>query len=171
MPKLTLLLDLDGVCVPFMEQFALDTGIVLPDEYTYSQYHIQIQNYIQHPGVFRNMPLMYGCFETLVKHLHSYDYVVVTSRPPNAHHDTLDWIDAMLPAVEGVIFCDSNQKYRVRGDVIIEDNPTVLAGFGGLPVITIKYAQCYNKYAQSHYTSYGWATIDNILTRLAYTMR
>lgn len=167
---LTLLLDLDGVCCPFDREFRLwyeeHHGVWLPESSVYDQYNLFIKYYLQQPGIFRDMPLVTGCYDVLCKHLPDYSYVVVTSRPPEHHADTLDWVNTQLPPVEAVIFTDSDNKHRVRGDVIIDDNPGVLSSFNGLPTITIKMAYGYNENIPTHFGAHSWQDVDSILTRL-----
>lgn len=171
----TLLLDLDNVCCPFDETF-IDwwyehTGILLPVNDSYNAYDFEISQYLLQPGIFGYMPSMPNCFEVLAKHSVHFNYVVVTSRPALHHLDTVDWVEAQLPCIDDVIFCESYSKWRVRGDAIIEDNPHVLKSVQGLPITSIKMVRNYNLDAPSHFEVHNWLEMDTVMAQLAYTLR
>lgn len=168
---LTLLLDLDNVCVPFTAMFQLHyeklTGVFPHDAFdTHDQYRDIMNSYIQQSGIFRHMPIMSGCYDTLDKHSNNYEYVIVTSRLAKHHEDTRKWVYENLPHTAGIIFTSSKNKYRVRGDVVIDDNETVLRGFDGLPTITIKMAYAYNQNTHTDFIAYDWNEIDDMLRQI-----
>lgn len=164
--KQTLLLDLDDVCCPFtmayLHWYYFRTGIQLPEPIRYNQHKDIINQYLQVSGIFRHIPLIEKCYETLTKHAPNYNYVVVTSRPPQHHKDTVAWVKDYMPPVDSIIFTDSGSKWRVRGDVIIDDNPEVITSCRGI-ITTVKMNYEYNTLVHGDWEVNNWGEIDNLL--------
>lgn len=172
---LTLLLDLDGVCCNFEYAFRAwyytESGVWLPPTRSHDEYDKLIKQYLKVTGIFQDIPLLDGCYSTLQKHKNNYEYVIVTARIAKHHDDTRKWVYKNIPNVSGIIFTSSNNKWRVRGDIIIDDSPVVLSSFEGLPTITIKMSYTYNQLAPSHIDVCNWADIDIILDRITHGHR
>jgi 5'(3')-deoxyribonucleotidase len=132
MRKLTILCDLDSIVADFygacLEAYGADTGTNPPWDLI-SSWDFEFPNgktcynYFTVPGFFRDLKPVPGALESL-KEIHDAGHtVLIVSSATNtsAPGEKYEWLSEHLPWLsrDNVYFC--RQKYRIRGDVLIDD--------------------------------------------------
>lgn len=95
---------------------------------------------IQVPGIFINLQPNPGAIESVRKMLSlGWEVALITALPTSVAQpgivvgEKVRWVEQHLPEIGRDIIVTS-AKYRVRGDVLIDDSPKFLSSFPGLTV-------------------------------------
>jgi 5'-nucleotidase len=129
-----ILCDMDSILADFyfriLEMHQQETGVVLDphhiDTWDKTLSGVSMYHYFSQPGFFRGLRPVPGALEVLNR-LHSagHEIVVVTAVAGlgNAPGEKFAWLKEHLPWLVSnrVFMC--KEKYRIRGDVLIDDHP------------------------------------------------
>lgn len=173
-----ILLDMDGVMADFnaaaleMYNFLTNENVVVEQIKTpQTGKHVGdptlLRKIVESPGFMRNLQPIDGAIEG-VEYLHGkgHDIVFVSNATncPTSGHEKRDWLKYYFSKVwKYAPLILTKQKYRVRGDVLIDDDPK---NFVGLHESTkaLLYNHSYNAHVVGFERVYGW---DHILDWVA----
>lgn len=136
------------------------------------------------PGFFENLPPIPGAIATIEDFIHSGHEVVIVSAPctPHSAAEKIKWCSKHLPFIDpkNIILCHHNQKHRVNGDVIIDDNAETATKYvqAHPKAIALTLAYAYNNIHPTPYTlraggpsDTSWSQIKDIVDRYAASFR
>lgn len=168
----SILVDMDGVLVDiytrFFELHEQETGQKLSlkdiagkleaDAFLYQR------KWVSTPGFFRNLPVMPGSRETLLR-LHSRHRIIVVSLAtefPNCLTDKQLWLHDNFPFIswKQIVFC--GDKNLIDADIMIDDHFKNLDNFKGQ---TILFTQPHNILIKDtrHIRVNSWTEIEKLL--------
>lgn len=133
------------------------------------EYQAQVRAIVNTPGFFRNLPVMAGAPEALNEMLDEGWDVRVCTAPllsnPTCASDKLAWVEEHLGAGWARRTVLAKDKSTVRGDLLIDDKPTVTTTLN--PTWRhVVFDAPYNQQSPSPYRLTGWANWRQTLTPL-----
>jgi len=191
----TVLVDMDGILANLQDSWYPRYNAIRPEGWPEltpesvtswdipQAHHPTLWSVIEQPGLYRNLKPLPGAIEGL-KALYTaaengqprFDIYVVTSATAAPHTPTekIQWLGEHFPFISRKKVITAHTKHIIRGDVLIDDGPPNIEGWGKVnpdkTILTIKYpynAYCYgnNVVICGHYTHTA-AAWDNIVEYL-----
>lgn len=134
MPK-TILCDMDSILADFyfgvLGAYEKETGIRLPNDYisawdTVMPNGKDMYDYFSVPGFFRNLRPVPGAQEALnAMHELGHDILILSAATiTHAPGEKYEWLSEHFPWLNRKKVMFATDKYRVKGDVFIDDAPS-----------------------------------------------
>ncbi len=173
MKSLEINVDLDGIITDFdgavKTAYARQTGEIIDLHrrqgfglYRLVKWPELIDNLIGKPGFFLNLVPMPGAIETLAGwHRMGHDINILTAPARqylNSASEKFEWCKKHLPFLKTDNITVTNKKYRVRGDVFIDDSPTQLVKYAKThpQATTMTIAYSYNRECKVGVRAQSW---------------
>jgi 5'(3')-deoxyribonucleotidase len=164
------LLDIDGVIADFNGELVRIYNCLTNENMTPTQIKstqsskwfrdpILVKKIIESPGFIRNLPPIENAIDGIkLLFNQGYDIVFVSNGTncPTSGHEKRDWLNFYFGKLwKQAPLILTKQKYRVRGDCLLDDNPK---NFTGLHSETkaLLYDQCYNYDVPGFERILGW---------------
>lgn len=180
MNKKKILVDIDGTLNDFQNHF-LDFLENAGYKYDYSKcdsYHMEkgivaknkkkILNSIFSLEYFwQSLPTLDHAFQGLQYLNVCYDVYIATT-PWNEENKKVKiaWVKKNFPFIEERQIIFSNSKWKLGGDIIIEDKPDTIEKCNKAGFITVTKFQPYNMKVKTDAFLYSWRDIDTIMKRI-----
>lgn len=145
----------------------------------YAREDVPIYDLLQHPGLFRNIPLKEYAQE-FMEYLHSfYNTYIVTDSPqgtsdcelPGKHFsnpadDKRKWVGEHFPFFpqEKIIMC--SHKWMIEGDVLVDDKPATFKKFQELGKNCILIDMPYNRHIDTKWRAQDLREAKEMIERL-----
>jgi len=167
-----ILVDMDGVLADTYAKlhrlFREETGSEMAVEATLGKLEEEAfpkqRRWVASPGFFRDVPIMEGSREVLEKMNKVYEIIIISlaTEFPNSLTDKQLWIMENFPFIswKQIVFCGN--KSLISADIMIDDHPKNLDGFGG---VTYIFTQPNNVYYSNpkHIRIGSWKEIQSAL--------
>lgn len=180
MNKLKVLCDVDGVLNDFQNHFLqyLDNIGITYDSRKCDGYHLErcimvrdkkkvIEGIFSDDYFWTSMIPIEHSLEGLEYLNIKYDLYIATT-PWNEHNKDIktEWLLKYYPFlnVKQIIFSD--EKWKLNGDIIIEDKPTTITKCGSQGMITVTKFQPYNMDIFTDEFLYTWSDIKRIMDKI-----
>jgi 5'(3')-deoxyribonucleotidase len=100
-----------------------------------------------------------------LKHLNDNYTLFIATQPCNKYNETLkkQWIGKNFSFINPAQIIFSDEKWKLKGDVIIEDKPATIEACKDVGMHTIKYMQQYNNNCQSDFVLSSWKNIKYLM--------
>ncbi len=168
----TLAVDMDGVLADVYslfvkmhsEEFGYDVTLEDSHGLAESAAFPGIYKYVNSKGFFRNVPLIEGCQECIVKLNEKYKLFIVSAATefPSSLQDKQSWLNDHFPFItwRQMVFCGS--KEIIKADIMIDDHFKNLDHFKGH---TILFTQQHNisTHPGRHIRVQSWNEIGKLL--------
>ncbi|HEU4963816.1 MAG TPA: 5'(3')-deoxyribonucleotidase [Bacilli bacterium] len=171
----TLLIDMDSVIVDLMTEwhsrYNREYGDDLcverlqsweTEKYVKEECGVKIYNYLDEPGLFRQLKPLPHALEVLERLAQSYDILIVTSSRTHAYTEKELWVEEHLPFIGRGNLIFSHRKDMICGDVLFDDAPHNLEAFRNTGRLAVAMDYPYNRDVDVPRVS-GWPEFERFL--------
>lgn len=178
-----ILLDMDGVIVDFVggcsriasslgieKEFlsGLEKGEFLLEELFPGEAFNSFKREVEKPGFWLALAPMPGAVETIKSlHDHNHELIIVTApynHSPRCYYEKVMWVNEYLPFINTrESFIGTSAKYRVRGDLLVDDQGKNIDKFFGL---TCKFNHPYNRTVESDFSISSWKDFPSVINSI-----
>lgn len=154
----TLLIDMDSVIVDLMSEwhrrYNEDYGDDLTvervlcwqsEKYVKPECGLKIYDYLDQPGLFRNLKPLPHALEVLERLSGEYDILIVTSSRTHAFTEKEQWVDKNLPFIGKHNLIFAHRKDMICGDLLFDDAPHNLSAFARTGRMSVAMDYPYNR--------------------------
>lgn len=152
--------DLDGVlgrnaelmCNYIRENYPINISPKSITEYNFKISEINMsagdivqEIYRENPNFILNM----NTVENSIKNLRrikqeEHSIRIVTHRPSTVREETLEWVNSRDIPYDDIVINAPKDKSKIKGDIIIDDNPEVISDFQNCDTVSILFPRTYN---------------------------
>lgn len=175
----TLLVDMDSVIVDLMtewfqrynEEHGDDLSVERlqcwqTEKYVKAECGKKIYDYLDAPGLFRELSPLPDAVEVLERLAKRYDILIVTSSRTYAYTEKEQWVNEHLPFIGSANLIFAHRKDMIVGDLLFDDAPHNLTAFRASGRLAVAMDYPYNRSIDVPRVS-GWLEFESLLAELA----